>query len=91
MTRLFNDPVYVTVTTTDIEKFSSVRLYISTINPKEVNAFKDHEIENVRLNQSNSQDLTLCAYSLKWNIEVIFYQHKFFWSFGSYMVRNKEE
>lgn len=28
-------------------------------------------------------------YSIRWNIEVIFYQQKFFWPFGNYMVRNK--
>lgn len=32
----------------------------------------------------------LSCYSIRWNIEVIFYQHKFFWFFGNYMVRNKE-
>lgn len=31
MTNLFKDPVFVNVTTTDIEKFNSVRMYLSTV------------------------------------------------------------
>lgn len=28
-------------------------------------------------------------YKLRWNIEVMFYQQKQFWSLGAYMVRKK--
>jgi hypothetical protein len=35
------------------------------------------------------QYLPYFTYSFRWSIEVIFYEHKFFLSFGNYMVRNQ--
>jgi hypothetical protein len=90
MTRLFKVPVYITVTTKDIDKFSSTRLFISTINPDEINIFKNHDIEKTKYDNTDFKQVPLGAYNIRWNIEVIFYQHKFFWSFGNYMVRNKK-
>lgn len=90
ITRLFQNPVYITVTTTDLKNFKSVRMYISTINPENINVFKGHEVDDIKYDSSLAKIISLCAYSIRWNIEVIFYQHKFFWSFGNYMVRNKE-
>ncbi|MFT9493717.1 IS701 family transposase [Anaerosolibacter sp.] len=89
MTRLFDQPVYVTVTTTNPEELTSVRVYISTLNPEEVQLFKDHEQEESNSSFKGSENLTLRAYGIRWNIEVIFYQQKFFWGFSNYMVRNK--
>ncbi|TCO67583.1 hypothetical protein EV214_1641, partial [Marinisporobacter balticus] len=66
-----------------------VRAFICTINPKDLQIFKHNTVQNVKFDQTQNNQLPLCAYSLRWNIEVIFYQHKFFWSFGNYMVRNK--
>lgn len=89
ITNLFKKPIYVTVTTTDKETFSSVRMYISSINPEEIDISTDNENLNKK-EDDTTQNKTLAIYRLRWNIEVIFYQHKFFWSFGNYMVRNKE-
>lgn len=36
---LIDIPVYITITTTDISKFTSVRLYMSTIDLNEINSF----------------------------------------------------
>jgi len=33
--------------------------------------------------------IPLYLYSLRWNIEVMFYEIKSFWSFGNYMLRTK--
>jgi hypothetical protein len=90
LTNLFDHPVLVTVTTTDTEKFSSVRLYICTISPKEV--IKEYKCTSNEGNSCNDKYelVPFILYKFRWSIEVIFYQHKFFWSFGNYMVRNKE-
>ncbi|SNY27746.1 transposase, IS4 family [Orenia metallireducens] len=90
MTRLFKVPVYITVTTKDIDNFSSTRLLICTINPDEINIFKSCDVEKTKYDNTDFKQLPLCAYNIRWNIEVIFYQHKFFWSFGNYMMRNKK-
>lgn len=89
MTRLFDNPVYITVTTTDIESFSSIRMYISSKDAESLNIFSYEEFEDYRYISNRCNVSCLNAYSFRWNIEVIFYQHKFFWSFGNYMVRNK--
>ena len=90
ITNLHDEPVFITVTTTDINKFSSVRIYLSTICPKKINSF-----DNMPSNQNSSNDKSesktvFNIYKMRWNIEVIFYQTKTFWSFGNYMVRHKE-
>ncbi len=89
MTRLFNKSVHVTITTTNPEELTSVRVYISTINPHEIHIFKDHDLKDGTSSFKGSEHLTLRAYGIRWNIEVIFYQHKFFWGFSNYMLRNK--
>ena len=77
--------MYITVTTTDIDTFKSVRLYMSTINPDNINIF-----DNSTADASNTLDKTIYnIYKVRWNIEVIFYQQKTFWSFSRYMVRSK--
>ncbi|KXG77286.1 hypothetical protein AN619_05120 [Thermotalea metallivorans] len=87
MTNLFEEAIYVTVTTTDIETFSSVRVYISSIEPNKIKVLTTNESSNSD-NEDTSKALRI--YRIRWNIEVMFYQHKFFWSFGNYMVRNKD-
>ncbi|MBF8984909.1 transposase [Lutibacter sp. B2] len=89
MTNLFKKPIYMTATTKDKEDISKVRAFICTINLKNLQIFKHNTVQNVKFDQTQDDQLPLCAYSLRWNIEVIFYQHKFFWSFGNYMLRNK--
>lgn len=88
LTNLFKKPVYVTITTTDKETFSSVRMYISSLNPSEISIFTDNQ-NPCKEKDDITQNKMLAIYRVRWNIEVIFYQHKFFWSFGNYMVRNK--
>lgn len=82
ITNLSKRPVIITVTTNDINTFSSVRMYLSTI-----------ELENVRSKynkNSKDEDSNIYdVYKMRWNIEVMFYQQKLFWSLGTYMVRSK--
>ena len=39
--------------------------------------------------KTDIQFLPLTIYSLRWNIEVAYYEQKKFWSFGAYMLRSK--
>ena len=91
LTNLFEtQPVEVTVTTTNIETFDSIKVFISTITGQDIKIFKEHEVEGIDNKPQTIQYLPYFTYSLRWGIEVIFYEHKFFWSFGNYMVRNQQ-
>ncbi|OOM78839.1 transposase [Clostridium sp. BL-8] len=82
---LTNKNVCITVTTTDIENFKSVRIYMSTINPNKIRSF-----DNVPSEDKPELDKSIYnIYKIRWNIEVIFYQQKTFCSFSNYMVRSK--
>ena len=68
----------------------SKRLFFSTVFPEELQDFcvyppkvsSDPEEENW------SEYMPLFWYSLRWNIEVSYYEQKTFWSLCSYMVRS---
>lgn len=81
LTNLYDKPVIITVTTKDLDSFSSTRLYLSSVS-----------IDNIKTkyNKEEKEDSNLYnIYKLRWSIEVMFYQQKSFWSFGTYMVRSK--
>lgn len=85
---LVDEVVYITVTTTDISNFSSARVYISTINPEDIKSFDT--LPTRASEKKPTLDKTIYnIYKVRWNIEVIFYQQKTFWSFSKYMVRSK--
>lgn len=81
-TNLYHKDVFITITTKDIKNFTSVRMYLSTIELEEI---KSKDNKTTKKEKLNLYDI----YKMRWNIEVIFYQQKTFWSFGSYMVRTK--
>ena len=83
-------PVTVIVTVKNLESFASIRVFISTITADDINVFKKHQVVGVSSEPEKFKYLPYLCYHLRWNIEVIFYQHKFFWSFGNYMVRNQK-
>lgn len=86
---MFDEPVLVTVTTTDVDKFSSVRVYICSVEPADIQSFKNYTIDESGADKEKANLIPFFTYKFRWSIEVFFYQHKFFWSFGNYMVRNK--
>lgn len=90
LTNLLHNPILVTVTTTDTNKFSSMRVYICSIEPSEIYSFKNYDVDDCAADKEKPNFIPFFAYKFRWNIEVFFYQHKFFWSFGNYIVRNKE-
>lgn len=92
LTNLFKEAVvYVTVTTSDISKDKAYRLFMSTLLPEEI--LMDIKIaEKEILKKINEADLWILpfqVYRFRWNIEVIFYEQKKFWSLGAYMLRSK--
>jgi hypothetical protein len=90
ITNLFKNPVYMTVTATDTDNHKSYRLFLSTVAHQNLYAMfasLEHTINSEAAQASWLLPLRL--YSLRWNIEVIFYELKTFWSFGNYMLRSK--
>jgi hypothetical protein len=51
LTNLFDYPIMVTVTTTDVDKFSSVRLYVCSIEPSDIQIFKNYTVKFIKKNQ----------------------------------------
>lgn len=86
---LIDTPVYITITTTDIVKFTSVRLYISIIDPNEINSFDNISIDETKQDKPVEKS-TYNIHKIRWNIETIFYQQKTFWSLRNYIVKSKE-
>ena len=77
------------MTVRNIEAFESVRVFISTVAAQNICIFKEHEVEGISTEPEKQKHLHYYVYGLRWNIEVLFYEHKFFWSFGNYMVRTQ--
>lgn len=91
MTALFNDPVYATVTASNPADSASYRLFISTIFPEELVLGERAKASFGPEIPESTRDALLpyLFYGRRWAIEVLFYEHKTFWSFGNYMVRSK--
>jgi len=91
ITNLFDIAVHVTVTTADLDNRKGYRIFLCTVNPDKLYAnFASHE-QFIRNEESAgfAWMLPLHIYSLRWNIEVMFYEFKTFWSFSNYMLRSK--
>ena len=84
-TNLTQKIVYITVTTTDIETFNSVRLYMSTIDTDNIDS-----CDNSTTDDSDALDKTIYnIYKIRQNIEVIFVNKETFLLFSIYMVKSK--
>ena len=89
ITNLFGKkPVHAIVTKT---KNGTQRLFICTKSPDALNFdFTASELGKASLfAKSDIQFLPLTVYSMRWHIEVAYYEQKKFWSFGAYMLRSK--
>ena len=86
-TKIFGDAtVHAYVT---ISESGARRLFICTAEPSEIGIGgalhsddSDHTADSV-----DREFLPLSLYSIRWNIEVGYYEHKTFWSLGRYMLR----
>ena len=89
ITNLFGKkPVHAIVTKT---KNGTQRLFICTKSPDTLNFdFTASELGKASLfAKSDIQFLPLTVYSMRWHIEVAYYEQKKFWSLGAYMLRSK--
>ena len=89
ITNLFGKkPVHAIVTKT---KNGTQRLFICTKSPDELNFdFTACELGKASLfAKADVQFLPLTVYSMRWSIEVAYYEQKKFWSLGNYMLRSK--
>ena len=92
LTNLFEHlPIYATVTTPDLLKHDTYRVFICTVTPHAL----QQQFKGCEKNLSSSLNahvlwlLPLFLYSYRWAIEVMFYEQKKFWSFGLYRLRSK--
>lgn len=80
------------VTTPEIGKEKSNRLFLSTIDAEDI------QIDTTRQEEKQLHDMTeemrpylpLFLYQFRWNIEVGYYESKSFWSLGNYMLRSRK-
>jgi len=89
MTNLFKNPVYMTVTAKNLANHNGYRLFLSTITHEKLYAGFSEQQASHNDSARLSWMIPLYLYSLRWNIEVMFYEIKTFWSFGNYMLRSK--
>lgn len=83
-----NRHVYAYVTASDPDKNSSFRLFLCTVPPEGLCVQADrHESRKIQ-NYSAWGMLPLGLYSIRWNIEIGYYEMKSFWSLRDYMVRS---
>jgi len=93
LTNLFGDiPVYMTATVPNfVSGDKAYRLFISTVFPEKLESlFIGYELL-LSKNEAHCKSwlFPLQIYAFRWNIEVMFYELKTFWSFGLYRIRSK--
>ena len=96
ITNLFKNSVYMTVTAPNLDNHKGYRLFVSTISHEKLYAMFS-SVEQTVKSENFANDsarfswlIPFRLYSLRWNIEVIFYEMKTFWSFGNYRLRSKQ-
>ena len=92
LTNLFGDvPVFMTATAPNFVNDKAYRLFISTVFPDQLETLFVGYEQLLGKNEAHLKSwlLPLSLYSFRWNIEVMFYELKTFWSFGLYRLRSK--
>lgn len=92
ITRLWKDQVVYALVTAPKKGKGSRRLFLCTGNPDEIPFDLDLcADETIRAyGRENRSYLPLAWYSLRWNIEISYYEGKKFWSLEEYRIRSKE-
>ena len=88
-TKIFGDitvHAYVTVS-----ESGARRLFICTAEPSEIRfgCASHTDDPNTTVGDTDREFLPLSLYSIRWNIEVGYYEHKTFWSLVRYMLRRR--
>lgn len=92
LTNIFGSREVLAYVTASEKSSGSRRLFFSTVFSEQLQIFCAWQ-EKAPLNQTGSiwmKYIPLFLYSFCWNIEVSYYEQKTFWSFCSYMVRNRK-
>ena len=92
LTNLFGDtPVYMSATAPNFVSDKAYRLFISTVFPDQLEALFIGREQLLCKNEVHHRSwlLPLHIYAFRWNIEIMFYELKTFWSFGLYRLRSK--
>ena len=87
LTNLFGDiPVYMTATAPNFTNDKAYRLFISTVFPAQLESLFVGYEQLLGKNEAHRKSwlFPLYIYAFRWNIEVMFYELKTFWSFGLY-------
>ena len=89
-TNLFDDQT-VTAIVTKAKSSKSIRLFLSTEPAENLHFSLDfiHQETVLAYPQANPAFLPLAIYSLRWNIEVAYYEQKTFWGLDAYMLQSK--
>lgn len=80
--------VHAYVTATDPGKPGSFRLFLCTAAPEEIAVEPEKQAEEKICRYNTWGMLPLGLFSLRWNIEISYYETKTFWSFRDYMIRS---
>ena len=92
LTNIFGTKEVMAYVTSSGKEGGTRRLFFSTVFPSQLQIFCAWQ-EKAPLNQTGSdwmQYIPLFLYSFRWNIEVSYYEQKFFWSLCRYMVRSRK-
>lgn len=90
LTNIFGSREVLAYVTSTEKTGGTRRLFFSTIFPENMQIFCAWQ-EKAPLNQTGSgwmKYIPLFCYSMRWNIEVSYYEQKTFWSLCSYMLRS---
>ena len=89
ITNLWKNRIVYAIVTCPKEKDSGHRLFLCTKNPEEIQIdFQQCADSCIReYAKENKEYLPLAFYSIRWNIEVSYYETKTFWSLANYRVR----
>lgn len=92
LTRLWGERVVYALVTLPKSGNGSRRLFFCTKDPGSIlldhSRCKDGTLRGY--GEENKQFLPLACYSLRWNIEISYYESKAFWSLEGYRVRSRE-
>lgn len=92
LTKLWGERVVYALVTLPKSGNGSRRLFFCTKDPESIHLdYSRCEDDAIRrYGEENRQFLPLACYSLRWNIEISYYESKAFWSLEDYRVRSRE-
>ena len=92
ITKLWKDRVVHAIVTSPKKGTGGRRLFLCTLDPEKIPLDLEQCTEEgiFKYGKENVQYLPLGLYSIRWNIEVSYYEGKTFWSLENYQVRSSQ-